>query len=62
MKRKPDLLAVLVIVVGLGIIATALAQGMLAPADTSTHLASNQPNTPPSGETLHPDSKYTTVR
>jgi len=62
MKRKPDLLAVLIIVVGLGVLATALAQGMLAPADTDTHLASNQSNTPLSGQTLPPTSKHTTVR
>lgn len=41
-KRKPDLLAVLAIVVGLGVIATGLAQGMLAPEDSDTYLASNQ--------------------
>ncbi len=51
MKRKPDLLAVLIIVVGLGVIATALAQGMLAPTHTGTHLASNQPDTPASLDT-----------
>ncbi len=41
-KRKPDLLAVLVVVVGLGVIATTFAQGMFAPTKTATHLASNQ--------------------
>lgn len=50
MRRKPDLLAVLIIVVGLGVLATTLAQGMLTPANTSTHLASNQSSTPPGGE------------
>ncbi len=62
MKKKPDLLAVLIIVVGLGVIATTLAQGMLAPADTGTHLASNQTNTPPGDKTLPPASKHATVR
>ena len=33
-KRKPDLLAVLAIVVGLGVIASGLAQGMLTISDT----------------------------
>ena len=45
-KRKPDLLAVLAIVVGLGVIATGLAQGMLAPKDSGTYLASNQARPP----------------
>ncbi len=58
MKRKPDLLAVLVIVVGLGVIATALAQGMLATADSGTQLASNQSNVIQSGESPRPDSKH----
>ena len=57
-KRKPDLLAVLVIVVGLGVIATALAQGMLTPADGDTQLASNQSNMIQSSETHRPDSKH----
>ncbi len=52
-KRKPDLLAVLAIVVGLGVIATALAQGILAPADTGTHLASNQSNIIPVAAKAH---------
>ncbi len=58
MKRKPDLLAVLVIVVGFGVIATALAQGMLATADNGTQLASNQSDTIQSGETPHPDGNH----
>lgn len=33
-KRKPDLLAVLAIVVGLGVVASSLAQGMLTSSDT----------------------------
>jgi hypothetical protein len=37
-RRKPDLLAVLVFIVGLGMIVTSLAQGML-----NTPLAKNQP-------------------
>lgn len=45
-KRKPDLLAVLVVVVGLGVIATAFAQGILAPSSTETHLASHQMSVP----------------
>ena len=57
-KRKPDLLAVLVIVVGLGVIATALAQGMLTPADSGTQLASNQSNMIQSGKTPRLDSKH----
>lgn len=35
-KRKPDLLAVLAIVVGLGVVASGLAQGMLNSADSKT--------------------------
>jgi len=61
MKRKPDLLAVLVIVVGLGVIATTLAQGMLTPADNGTQLASNQSNMSQSGETHRPDSQHTSA-
>ncbi|HEB94484.1 MAG TPA: hypothetical protein ENI94_13710 [Gammaproteobacteria bacterium] len=58
MKRKPDLLAVLVIVVGLGVIATALAQGMLATADSGTQLASNRSSVIQSGETPRPDGNH----
>ncbi len=62
MKKKPDLLAVLIIVVGLGVIATTLAQGMLAPADTGTHLASNQTHAPLDDEALPPASKHATAQ
>ncbi|MCF6211761.1 MAG: hypothetical protein L3K24_14060 [Gammaproteobacteria bacterium] len=58
MKRKPDLLAVLVIVVGLGVIATALAQGMLAPANSSTQLAGNQADIVRSDEVQRPDNNH----
>lgn len=33
-KRKPDLLAVLAIVVGIGVVASGLAQGMLTTSDS----------------------------
>ncbi len=45
LKRKPDLLAVLTVLVTLGVIATSLAQG-LTQGDDNAHLA-NAP-TPPS--------------
>jgi len=50
-KRKPDLLAVLAVVVGLGVIATGLAQGMRISQDNETYLASNQAKTVPPGTT-----------
>ena len=35
-KRKPDLMVVLAIVVGLGVVASSFAQGMLSSSDTKT--------------------------
>ena len=35
-KRKPDLMAVLAIVVGLGVVASSFAQGMLGSSDSKT--------------------------
>ena len=40
-KKKPDLLAVLVICIGLGVIATSLAQAMLNTPDTEARLTSS---------------------
>lgn len=37
-RRKPDLLAVLAFVVGLGVIVSSLAQGVLSSSDTKTQL------------------------
>ena len=35
LKRKPDLMVVLIIVVGLGVVASSIAQGMLRSSDTN---------------------------
>ena len=40
-KRKPDLMVVLAIVVGFGVIASGLAQGMLNPSDTKAAQLAN---------------------
>ena len=39
-RKKPDLLAMLAVIVGLGIIATSLAQGMINPPAEMARLAS----------------------
>ena len=45
LKKKPDLLAVLAIVVGIGVIASSLAQGMSdSPEDRAAQLAAANPS------------------
>lgn len=42
-RRKPDLLAVLAFIVGLGVIVSSLAQGVLKSSDTKAQLLTHAP-------------------
>ena len=52
MKKKPDLLAVLVVVVSLGVIATTFAQGMFSDAELETRIAGMQSKTAPANTAI----------
>lgn len=44
-KKKPDLMVILAVVVGFGVIASSLAQGMLNSSDTETAQLANATST-----------------